>query len=211
MKKQVGRCAALYSRVSTADQCTATQQTELQRYAQARGFTIFREYTDSGVSGATKRRPALDRLMEDARKKRFDIVLVWRFDRFARSTKHLLEALEEFRHYGIDFVSYNENIDTSSPMGEAMFTIVGAVAKLERDIIRERVTAGVRRAMKTRETWGRRKVEQTDPKKAQLITKLRREGLSYHAIAEKLELSSRTVWRFLQRAEEASEAQSVVV
>jgi DNA invertase Pin-like site-specific DNA recombinase len=195
--------AALYYRVSTADQSTGMQQADLRRYAQARGFTIYQEYNDSGISGATKRRAALDRLMEDARKKRFDVVLVWRFDRFARSTKHLLDALEEFRNYGIDFISYNESIDTSSPAGEAMFTILAAVAKLERDIIRERVTAGVRRAMKTRETWGRRKVEHTDPKKAQLITRLRREGLSYHAIAEKVELSSRTVWRFLQRGEEA--------
>jgi DNA invertase Pin-like site-specific DNA recombinase len=199
------RRAALYYRVSTADQSTGMQQADLRRYAEARGFTIYQEYNDSGVSGATKRRPALDRLMEDARKKRFDVVLVWRFDRFARSTKHLLEALEEFRHYGIDFISYNENIDTSSPAGEAMFTILAAVAKLERDIIRERVTAGVRRAMKTRETWGRRKVEQTDPKKAQLITRLRREGLSYHAIAKKVDLSSRTVWRFLQREQETAE------
>jgi DNA invertase Pin-like site-specific DNA recombinase len=195
--------AALYYRVSTADQSTGMQQADLRRYAEARGFTIYQEYNDSGISGATKRRAALDRLMEDARKKRFDVVLVWRFDRFARSTKHLLDALEEFRNYGIDFISYNESIDTSSPAGEAMFTILAAVAKLERDIIRERVTAGVRRAMKTRETWGRRKVEHTDPKKAQLITRLRREGLSYHAIAEKVELSSRTVWRFLQRGEEA--------
>jgi DNA invertase Pin-like site-specific DNA recombinase len=195
--------AALYYRVSTADQSTGMQQADLRRYAGARGFTIYQEYNDSGISGATKRRAALDRLMEDARKKRFDVVLVWRFDRFARSTKHLLDALEEFRNYGIDFISYNESIDTSSPAGEAMFTILAAVAKLERDIIRERVTAGVRRAMKTRETWGRRKVEHTDPKKAQLITRLRREGLSYHAIAEKVELSSRTVWRFLQRGEEA--------
>ncbi len=197
--------AALYLRVSTADQCTAMQQQDLQRYAEARGFTIYHEYTDAAVSGATKKRPALDRLMEDARKKRFDVVLVWRFDRFARSTKHLLDALEEFRHLGIDFISYNENMDTSSPMGEAMFTIVAAIAKLERDIIRERVTAGVRRAMKTRASWGRRKIEHTDPAICTRMLELRRQGIGMAAIARQVGVSSRTVWRFLQGVEGSSQ------
>ncbi len=107
---------------------------------------IFKEYCDNGVSGRKDSRPALDRLISDARKRRFDAVLCWRFDRFARSTKHLITALEEFKHLGIDFVSYQENIDTSSPMGKAMFTIVSAIAELEAEIIRERVMAGLSNA-----------------------------------------------------------------
>ena len=105
------------------------------------------EYVDHGHTGASDRRPALDRLMNDARKCRFDCVLVWRFDLFARSTKHLLLALDEFRSLGIQFISYQENIETASPLGQALFTIVSAVAQLERDLIRERsrLDCGLRR------------------------------------------------------------------
>ncbi len=136
---------ALYARVSTTDQSTESQLLDLRRYVRERGWHSFREYTDNGVSGTKGNRPALNQLMNDAKKRRFDAVLVWRFDRFARSTKHLILALEEFRNLGIDFVSYQENIDTSSPLGSAIFTIISAVAQLERDIIAERVKAGLRR------------------------------------------------------------------
>ncbi|MDH5667216.1 MAG: recombinase family protein [Nitrospira sp.] len=204
---------ALYCRVSTSDQSTAMQENDLRRYADARGFTIYKVYTDHGVSGAKDRRPALDALMNDARKRLFDVVLVWRFDRFARSTIHLLKALKEFRCLGVDFISYNENIDTSTPIGEAMFTIVAAMAELERMLIKERVTAGVRQAIKTRakagKTWGRVKTEHGDPQKAAEIFRLRREGLSYHAIAKQVGVSSRTVWRLLQR--ETGEASALSV
>lgn len=107
---------------------------DLRQYAMARGLTV-REYVDAGFSGAKQSRPALDRLMDDARKRQFDCVLVWRFDRFARSTKHLLLALEEFRSLGVQFISYQENIDTTSPLGQALFTIVSAVA-----IVRKRLS-----------------------------------------------------------------------
>jgi len=177
------------------------QEGDLRRFAAVRGFTIYDEYKDTAISGATKSRPALDRPMDDARKRRFDVVLVWRFDRFARSTMHLLSALNEFRHLSIDFISYNENMDTSSPMGEAMFTVVAAMAKLERDIIRERVTAGVRQAMKKRRSWGRRKVEETDSTVCTQILDLRRQGLGMVAIGKRVGLSSRTVWRYLRGAE----------
>jgi DNA invertase Pin-like site-specific DNA recombinase len=197
--------AALYYRVSTSDQSTAMQEGDLKRFVEARGFTVYDEYKDMAFSGATKNRPALDRLMDDARKRRFDVVLVWRFDRFARSTTHLLSALSEFRHLSIDFVSYNENMDTSSPMGEAMFTVVAAMAKLERDIIRERVTAGVRQAMKKRMSWGRRKIEQTNPAVCTRILELRRQGLGMGAIGKHVALSSRTVWRFLRGVEACSQ------
>lgn len=197
--------AALYYPVPTSDQSTAMQQGDLRRFAEARGFTIYDEYKDRAISGATKGRPALDRLMKDARKRHFDLVLVWRFDRFARSTTHLLSALNEFRHLSIDFISYNENMDTSSPMGEAMFAIVAAIAKLERDIIRERVTAGVRQAMKKRRSWGRRKIEDTDPTVCTQILDLRRQGLGMVAIGKRVGLSSRTVWRYLRGMEASSQ------
>lgn len=114
--------SALYVRVSTLEQSPEMQLSDLRRYAQQRGFEIYEEYVDVGVSGTKGSRPALDALMDSARKRLFDVVLVWRFDRFARSTKHLVDALHEFRNLDIDFISYQEAIDTSSPIGEAMFS-----------------------------------------------------------------------------------------
>ena len=131
--------------------------------------------------------------MDDARKRRFDVVLVWRFDRFARSTKHLILALEEFQHLGIDFVSYQENIDTSSPLGGAIFTIISAVAQLERDIIAERVRAGLRRARQNGKRLGRPRAS-IDPER---VLKLHCEGLSHRDIARRLGTSHTTVRRIL--------------
>lgn len=197
------KTVALYARVSTSDQSTATQLTALRQFAEARGWTIAGEFVDEAMSGATKKRPALDALMNGAKKRQFDAVAVWRFDRFARSTKHLLEALDEFRHLGIDFVSFSENMDTSSPLGEAIFTIVAAVAQLERDIIRERVKAGVARVRPTRDYWGRIPVEMKYPKIGLDIERLRQDGKSIHAIAKTVGLSSRTVWRICKECEAA--------
>lgn len=196
-KKQLKRLA-LYCRVSSSDQDVDMQLQDLRRYAESRHFEIVQEFTDSGISGASRKRPALDRLMDAARKRQFDAVAVWRFDRFARSTKHLLDALDEFRHLGIDFVSYQENLDTSSPLGEAIFTIVAAVAQLERNIIIERVRAGVAKARPTRKYWGRVPIEVKEPKKVREMERLRQEGKSIHAIAREVGLSSRTVWRVLK-------------
>ncbi len=157
----------------------------LREHAQSRGWIVHGEYVDQGVSGAKERRPALDQLMADARRRLFDAVLVWRFDRFARSTRHLINALHEFRHLGIAFVSYQENLDTSSPMGEAMFTIIGAMAQLERDITRERVKAGVARARARGKQLGRpRKVFHRDH-----VEQLRAQGLSFRQIGKQLGIS----------------------
>ncbi len=150
---------ALYARVSTRDQSTDSQLLDLRRYVRERGWNIFKEYVDEGISGTKDSRPALNELMDNAKKRRFDVVLVWRFDRFARSTQHLINALEEFKNLKIDFVSYQENIDTSSPLGSAIFTIISAVAQLERDIIAERVKAGLRRARENGKKLGRPKVK----------------------------------------------------
>jgi DNA invertase Pin-like site-specific DNA recombinase len=134
-----------------------TQLLPLREYASHRGFTVIDTYIDVGISGSRDRRPHLDRLMDDARRRRFDLLLVWRFDRFARSVRHLILALEELNGLGIDFVSMNEAVDTSTPMGRMIFTILGAVAELERSLIRERVQAGVDRAKRQGKKLGRPK------------------------------------------------------
>jgi DNA invertase Pin-like site-specific DNA recombinase len=148
--------AALYARVSTTGkgQDVGLQLDELRQVAAQRGWRSV-EYVDNGVSGAKDSRPALDRLMQDARSGRLDLVAVFRFDRFARSTRHLLAAMEEFRILGVSFVSLREQVDTTTPMGKAMFTIIAAISELERDIIQERVLAGVRRAQAAGKHCGR--------------------------------------------------------
>jgi len=182
---------ALYARVSTTDQSTESQLLDLRRYVRERGWNIFKEYRDEGISGTKDSRPALNGLMNDAKKRRFDVVLVWRFDRFARSTKHLILALEEFKNLGIDFVSYQENIDTSSPLGSAIFTIISAVAQLERDIIAERVKAGLRRAKENGKRLGR-------PRVAVDVTRvavLRAQGHSWARISKELGIGKGTAQR----------------
>ena len=184
---------AIYARVSTANghQDPELQTRELRQYAVARGWHVAGEYIDCGISGSIESRPELNRLMNDARKRRFDIVACWRFDRFARSTKHLLLALEEFRALGIQFTSFQENIDTTSPLGQALFTIVGAVAQLERDLIRERVRAGLRNARAKGRTLGRPRVAVD----AERIASLRAQGHSWEAIGRELGIGEGTVRR----------------
>jgi DNA invertase Pin-like site-specific DNA recombinase len=179
----------IYARVSTKDQSCELQLRDLRAYCAARGLELVREYIDVGQSGAKESRPELNKLMEDARKRKFDAIVVWRFDRFARSTKHLLLALEEFRSLGIQFISYQENMDTSSPLGQALFTIVSAVAQLERDLIRERVSAGLRNARENGKRLGR-------PKSAvdrKCILELRAQGHSLRQIAASLGVGYGTV------------------
>jgi len=172
----------IYARVSTKDQSCELQVRDLRAYCTARGFDLVREYVDVGHSGAKDSRPELNKLMDDARKRQFDAIVVWRFDRFARSTKHLLSALEEFRSLGIQFISYQENIDTSSALGQALFTIVSAVAQLERDLIRERVSAGIRNARANGKVFGRPK-NSVDRDR---ILQMKAEGLSLRQIAAQL-------------------------
>lgn len=146
---------AIYGRVSTASQHPETQLSELKRYAEAREWTVTAELVDVGISGAKERRPALDQLMALARKRKIDAVLVWRFDRFARSVKHLVSALEEFQALGVDFVSLSESVDTSTPSGKMLFHVMAAVAEFERSLIRERVVAGIARARSAGVRFGR--------------------------------------------------------
>jgi DNA invertase Pin-like site-specific DNA recombinase len=184
---------ALYARVSTRNngQDPETQLIALREYAGHRGMTVTDEYVDVGISGAKDRRPELDRLMTDARRRRFDVVLVARFDRFARSTKHLVLALEEFSSLGIDFVSLNESIDTSTPMGKMIFTVIGAVAELERSLIRERVLMGLERARRQGKRLGR-------PQKLidrEQVATLRARGFSLRQIALELNVGKDKVTR----------------
>ena len=151
--------AALYVRVSTREQDVQMQLHDLQRVADQRGWQVVDVYADEGVSGAKDSRPALDRVMADARSGKLDVVAVWRFDRFARSTRHLVNALGEFDALGVHFLSVTEAIDTSTPMGRMVFTVIGAVAELEREIIRERVAGGIRKAQRAGKHCGRPVVE----------------------------------------------------
>jgi len=186
---------ALYARVSTSDQNAESQLRDLRAHAERRGWEVVDEYVDQGISGTRQKRPALDRLMGDARRRKFDVVAVWRFDRFARSTKHLVNALDEFRHLGISFVSYQENLDLGSPMGEAMFTIIAAIAKLERDIIADRVRSGMRRAKAQGKHVGRPRTRIH----ADRVWQLRQDGLSISEIALQLGASESTIRRAVKR------------
>ena len=188
---------AIYARVSTKNngQDPETQLLPLREYAQARRFEVFAEYVDVGISGSKERRPELDQLMKDARQRRFDTVLVARFDRFARSTRHLVLALEEFNALGIDFISLSESIDTSTPMGKMVFTIIAAVAELERSLIRERVMMGLDRAKAQGKRLGRPPGTKANKRK---IQKLKSDGLSIRQIAKEMNVSKSTVDRLLK-------------
>src|SRR5258708_2443555 len=145
---------ALYTRVSTDEQKTDLQLMDLKEYVQKRGYTIYNTYEDI-ISVVTKERKALDQLMTDAKHRKFDIVLVWKFDRFARSLKMLVDSLALFQDLGIDFISYKENIDTTTSMGRLIFHINSAYAEFEREIIRDRVMAGIKAKREKTGRWGR--------------------------------------------------------
>ena len=187
---------AIYGRVSTTDkgQDVGLQLRNLRGYVEARGWQTYKEYVDNGISGSKDKRPLLDMMMNDAKKKRFDAVLVWRFDRFARSTKHLVTALEEFNHLGIDFVSYMENIDTSSPMGKMVFTIASAFAEFELNLLKERVRAGLANARAKGKALGRPS-EKVDRK---VLLQLRGQGLSIREIGAKLQVDKMVVYKTLK-------------
>jgi DNA invertase Pin-like site-specific DNA recombinase len=147
---------ALYLRVSTLDQHPETQLYDLRQMAEQRGWEIVREYRDHGVSGARARRPALDELLADAHQGKFEAVAVWACDRLARSVRHFLEVLDQFNHLNIEFVSFREQLDTGGPLGRAVVIIISAIAELERNLIIERVRAGMRRAKLEGQRIGRR-------------------------------------------------------
>ena len=184
---------AIYARVSTANngQSPEMQLRELREYCERRGWEAVGEYVDVGVSGSKDSRPELNRLMTDAHRRRFDAVVVWRFDRFARSVSHLLRALETFRALGVEFVSLSEQVDTSTPTGRMVFTVMGAVAELERSLIAERVRAGLRNAKAKGKRLGRPPIVVDYPR----IAALRAQGRGWKSIAAELGLGVGTVLR----------------
>jgi DNA invertase Pin-like site-specific DNA recombinase len=180
---------AIYARVSTNNgQDPEMQLRELREYCERRGWTVLREYVDAGISGAKEKRPELDRLVADAHRRHFDTVVVWRFDRFARSVSHLLRALETFNALGIAFVSLSEQVDTSTPAGKLVFTVLGAVAELERSLIAERVRAGLRNARAKGRRLGRPRSD-VNPVE---IKRLRARGVSWRAVGAALGVSAAT-------------------
>lgn len=174
---------AIYARISTniEKQDLDTQLLPLKEYCKQRGWSIAEIYTDE-ISGSKESRPSLDRLMTDAHKRKFDAVLVFRFDRFSRSTKQLVNSLETFRSLGVNFISYQESIDTSTPAGQMMFTMISAFAQFERSIIQERVKAGIAKARQKGKILGRpkRKITETQMEK---IQELRKQDFSIREIA----------------------------
>ena len=190
--------AAIYARVSTTNhgQDVSVQTRELRQFAEARGWNIAGEYLDEGISGTKDRRPALDKLMSDAHKRKFDVVVCWRFDRFARSVSHLLRALENFNALGIAFVSLSENVDTTTPAGKMIFTVLGAVAELERSLIVERVRAGMRNARAKGKRIGRPPLTVLDAEDRRAIAKAYWQGeSSFRDLAKRFETSVGTVQR----------------
>jgi DNA invertase Pin-like site-specific DNA recombinase len=186
---------AIYCRVSTADQSVATQLCDLRPLAKARGYEIVAEYSDM-ITGTKARRPGLDKLMSVARRGRFDVVLVWAFDRMARSVRHFLEVLDELNRLNIAFVSFRENVDTDSALGRAMIVIVAAISELERSLIIERVRAGMRRAKLEGRQIGRARLEID---RQQVVTD-RRTGMSLTLVARKHSISRATVCRLMKEA-----------
>lgn len=185
--------AAIYTRVSTLDQNPQSQQLDLQQLASQRGFDVVKSYVDHGVSGTRTRRPGLDAMLSDARRGRFEVLLIWSCDRIARSTRHLLEVLDELTRLQIQFVSFREALDTSGALGRAITVIIGAVAELERSLIIERVRAGMRRAKLEGRHIGRKPLDLD----AAGIVADRTRGLSLRQIGKAHRISTATVRRIL--------------
>jgi DNA invertase Pin-like site-specific DNA recombinase len=189
---------AIYTRVSTDEQKTDLQLMDLKEYVQRRRYEIFNFYEDI-VSGAAKERKALDQLMDDAKKRKFDIVLVWKFDRFARSLKMLVDGLALFQELGIDFISYKENIDTTTSMGKLIFNINSAYAEFERDIIRDRVIAGIKAKREKTDIWGRRNIASDVQIQIQELIK---QGESIRQVAKTLHIAKGTVQKYMKQGVE---------
>ena len=181
IKKSQDKVTALYARTSTSMQASGldAQVRALRKYFSQKGIVDYVIYEDDGISGAKASRPALDRMMKDVDDGKIEKVVVYSFSRYARSTTHLLKALETFKALDVAFVSITENIDTNTPLGVAVFSIISAISQLERDLIKERVVNGLRAAKERGVRIGRKK---TRP--SALIRRLRSKGLTYRKISE---------------------------
>jgi DNA invertase Pin-like site-specific DNA recombinase len=186
---------ALYARVSTlTGQSPEMQLVEMREYVATRGWQVIEEYVDHGVSGAKESRPALNRLMADAKQRRFDAVVVWKIDRFGRSLRHLVNSIAELENLGVSFVSLRDSIDLSSPSGILMFQLIAAMSQFERSLIQERVKAGIRNARNKGRRLGRSRLDVDHGR----IARLRANGASLRAISEQLGMSVGSVHRALQ-------------
>jgi DNA invertase Pin-like site-specific DNA recombinase len=195
-KPAVTRRAALYARVSTDDrgQDPETQLRQLREYADRRGFAVAGEFVDF-ASGTRNDRPSYKRLLEAVRKRQVDVVLVWRYDRFARSTQALVNALMEFRALGVDFISYQENVDTTTPQGELVFGMMANLAQFESSLIGERVRAGMARAKAQGKRVSRPPIPAATRRR---IEELWREGRSINGIAKELGIAYGTAWNYVR-------------
>jgi DNA invertase Pin-like site-specific DNA recombinase len=193
-ERSIMKRVIIYARVSTREQNVDMQITDLRQYAEARKLKVVREYVDY-ASGAKSDRTNYKKLFDDVRKRKTDVVLVWKFDRFARSTRELINALEEFNNLGVDFISYKENIDTSTPAGKILFTMISAFAEFERAIIRERVIAGMEKAKAKGARIGRPKIP---PFTIEKVLEMRGRGSNYKEIIKKLKISKSAYYKILQ-------------
>lgn len=183
--------AALYARVSTDEQDPELQIRELQAVAERRGWSVVGLYVDRGVSGSRESRPELDRLMRATREGKVDVVACWKFDRFARSVKHLVTALDEFMHHQVDFVSITEAVDTATPAGRMLFSVIAAFAEFEKSVLKERVHAGLRRARAQGKRLGR--PPRATTAQAEDVRRQRAAGRSWRTIAMSVGLPTSTV------------------
>src|ERR1039458_5300639 len=187
---------AIYCRVSTADQRMESQLYDLRELAAQRGIEVVAEYQDCGISGSKGRRPGLDALMADARRKKFSIVLVAAFDRVARSVRHFLQVIDELESLGVVFISRGQQVDTSGMMGRLFLTLIGSIAELESDLIRERVRAGMRRARLEGRQIGRARL---NIDREQIVID-RRSGMSLTQVAKRHNISRASVCRLMNEA-----------
>ena len=181
---------AIYARVSTDRQSTESQLNALREYAGKRAWAISKEYIDEGYTGSNTKRPAFTAMMADAKKRKFDVLLVYKLDRLSRSLKDLIMTLDDLKSIGIDFISYDNGLDTTTPTGRLIFNVVGAVAEFEKDIIRERVRAGLENAKRKGKRLGRPPVSSRLVDEAK---KLRSEGMSFRQIGKRLGIPESTV------------------
>jgi DNA invertase Pin-like site-specific DNA recombinase len=188
--------AAIYVRVSTPEQHVESQSYDLRELAAQRGFEVVHEYEDRGFCGKNARRPGLDALMADARRKKFSVVLVVAFDRIARSTRNFLQVIDELDSMGIEFISRRENVDTSGPMGRLFVTIISAIAELERALVADRVKSGMRLARLSGKTIGRARL---DVDREQVVQD-RRSGMSLTQVAKRHNISRASVCRLMKGA-----------
>src|SRR5216117_3491463 len=184
-----------YLRVSTTEQTVENQRNDLRAYCKARGWDNVVEYGDTGISGTRERRPGLDRLLSDVKGRRLDVVVVAAFNRFGRSARHLVETLELFRHLDVEFISLREQIDTGSPLGQAVFTIIAAIAQLERSLIVERVKAGLRRARAEGKRLGRPRLK-VDERQLRIVAS---QKLPVRAAAKALGVSPSSYLRLVRQ------------